>query len=71
MALNNYILPMKDMFILPMKDMFEFGNDSISYILHDFTGIYIKPLYEYIIKAAKESPVLLLDGTPFDCLESQ
>lgn len=63
MALNNYILP--------MKDMFEPGNDTISYNLHDFTGIYIKPLYDGIIKAAKEAPVLLLDGTPFDCLESQ
>ena len=33
MALNNYILP--------MKDMFEPGNNTISYNLHDFTGIYI------------------------------
>ncbi|WP_031492233.1 hypothetical protein [Succinivibrio dextrinosolvens] len=62
MSLNNYILT--------MKDMFELGNDTISYNLHDFTGIYIKPLYEGIINAAKEAPVLLLDGTPFDCLES-
>lgn len=29
MALNNYTLP--------MKDMFELGNDTISYNLHDFT----------------------------------
>lgn len=63
MALNNYIAP--------IKDMFELGNDTISYNLHDFVGIYIKPLYEGIIRAAKQAPVLLLDGTPFDCLESQ
>lgn len=62
MALNNYILP--------KKDMFELCNDTISYNLHNFTGIYIKPFYDCIIKAAKEAPVLLLDGTPFDCLES-
>lgn len=62
MALNNYILP--------MKDMFEPGNDTISYNLHDFTGIFIKPLYDGIIKAAKEAPVLLPDRNPFDCLES-
>lgn len=63
MALNNYISP--------IRDMFEIGNDTISYNLHDFVGIYIKPLYDSIIRAAKEAPVLLLDGTPFDCLESQ
>lgn len=63
MALNNYISP--------IRDMFEIGNDTISYNLHDFVGIYIKPLYDGIIRAAKEAPVLLLDGTPFDCLESQ
>ena len=63
MALNNYISP--------IRDMFEIGNDTISYNLHDFVGIYIKPLYDGIIQAAKEAPVLLLDGTPFDCLESQ
>ena len=62
MALNNYILP--------MNDMFELGNDTISYNLHDFTGFYIKPLYECIIRVSKGAPVLLLDGTPFDCLES-
>ena len=43
---------------------------TISYNLPNFTGIYIKPFYDCIIKAAKEAPVLLLDGTPFDCLES-
>ena len=63
MALNNYISP--------IRDMFEIGNDTISYNLHDFVGIYIKPLYDSIIRTAKEAPVLLLDGTPFDCLESQ
>lgn len=63
MALNNYISP--------IRDMFEIGNDTISYNLHDFVGIYIKPLYDSIIRAAQEAPVLLLDGTPFDCLESQ
>lgn len=63
MALNNYISP--------IRDMFEIGNDTISYNLHDFEGIYIKPLYDGIIRAAKAAPVLLLDGTPFDCLESQ
>jgi len=63
MALNNYISP--------IRDMFEIGNDTISYNLHDFVGIYIKPLYDGIIRTAKEAPVLLLDGTPFDCLESQ
>ncbi|WP_295366174.1 transposase [uncultured Succinivibrio sp.] len=63
MALNNYISP--------IRDMFEIGNDTISYNLHDFVGIYIKPLYDGIIRAAKAAPVLLLDGTPFDCLESQ
>ncbi len=63
MALNNYISP--------IRDMFEIGNDTISYNLHDFVGIYIRPLYESIINAAKEASVLLLDGTPFDCLESQ
>ena len=63
MALNNYISP--------IRDMFEIGNDTISYNLHDFVGIYIKPLYDSIIRVAKDAPVLLLDGTPFDCLESQ
>ena len=63
MALNNYISP--------IRDMFEIGNDTISYNLHDFVCIYIKPLYDSIIRAAKEATVLLLDGTPFDCLESQ
>lgn len=53
-----------------MKVMFKLGNDTISYNLHDFTGIYIKPLYDGIIRVSKGAPVLLLDGTPFDCLES-
>lgn len=63
MALNNYIAP--------LKGKFELGNDTISYNLHDFIRIYIKPLYDGIIEKAKSAQILLLDGTPFDCLESQ
>ncbi len=63
MPLNN--------FIKNMKEQHEFGNDTFSYTLHDYVRIYLKPLYDNIIIKAKQAPVLLLDGTVFDCLESQ
>ncbi len=63
MSLNNYVAP--------LKKYYELGNDTLSYSLHDFTRIYIQPLYHRIMDAASKAPVLLLDGTPFDCLESQ
>ena len=42
-----------------------------SYNLHDFVRIYLKPIYQQILDAAKKEAVLVLDGTPFDCLETQ
>ena len=63
-------LPLNNL-ISEVREKLEIGHDTFSYNLHDFVRIYIKPIYLQILNAAKEEDVLVLDGTPFDCLETQ
>ena len=63
-------LPLNSL-ISGIKEKYEIGNDTFSYSLHDFTRIYIKPIYDLLMNEARQAKVLVLDGTPFDCLETQ
>lgn len=54
-----------------VKAEVELGHNTIERNLHDFVRIYLKPIYEHILKKAKSAKALLADGTPFDCLENQ
>lgn len=54
-----------------IKEHEELGDDTLSYNLHDFVGIYLQPLYDMIYAKAKEHEVILADETPFPCLQEQ
>lgn len=63
-------LPLNNL-ISEVREKLEIGHDTFSYNLHDFVRIYLKPIYQQILDVAKKEAVLVLDGTPFDCLETQ
>lgn len=58
-------------FAAGLKQYYELGHETLERELHLFTEIYLKPLYEQIVKEAASQPVLLCDETPFRTLEAQ
>lgn len=58
-------------FAAGLKQYYELGHETLDRELHLFTEIYLKPLYELIVKEAASQPVLLCDETPFRTLEAQ
>ena len=47
------------------------GSNTVSYSLNDYHFFYHKPLYQTLLKIMKTQRTLIVDETPFNCLQDQ
>lgn len=47
------------------------GSNTVSYSLNDYHFFYLKPLYQALLKIMKTQRTLIVDETPFNCLQDQ
>lgn len=47
------------------------GFNTVSYSLNDYHFFYLKPLYQALLKIMKTQRTLIVDETPFNCLQDQ
>lgn len=53
-----------------IREQLEIGNNTLYYNMMYFSEIYLKPLYNFIIEAAKNANDIVADGTPFPCMKA-
>ncbi len=58
-------------FAMELQKTKSLGHSTMQENIYAFAEIYIVPLEQYFLEMEKKSKYLMLDGTPFRCLESQ